>query len=425
MNPLRSVTLDELDTCGELAELSTAEARALVGTDLVEARPEGDGVWRLLPRGKVGAVRVDDFQVEVTPKDKVGLAHLLFLLGYASDPGFRPEHVAGQRDAELWPAMAYSLAQAVDRALARGVVQGYRTTDEALKTIRGRIRFGDQIRARPGMLVPIEVTFDEFTVDTAENRILRAALRMMLSVPRLRSDVRRRLLHLDSRLEGVEVVASGASIPAWVPSRLNERYQPALRIAEIVLRNGAAKPGDDGLQVASFVVTMWKVFEDFVTVALTEALASLTGRTQAQLPAYLAGPGDWRRGTVPINVDVVHLRPDGAPAVVFDAKYKVASATGHYANADHYQMLAYCTALKVPRAWLIYAGGGEVARVRRIKNTTVEVVECPLNLAANPAAILERMRAIAGLSAGPVSGVAGVGSGRFVHDMVRRGAARN
>lgn len=398
MNTLRSVTLDELDSVGKLAELTPGEARALVATGLVEPRPERQGLWRLVPRGKVGAVRIDDFQVEVTPKAKVGLAHLLFLLGYASDPGFRPEHVAGQRDAELWPALAYSLAQAVDRALARGVVQGYRTTEDALKTIRGRIRFGDQIRARPGLLVPIEVTFDEFTVDTAENRILRAALRTMLSVPRLGSAVRRRLLHLDARLEGVHVLALGAQIPAWTPSRLNERYQPALRLAEIVLRHGAAKPGDDGLQVASFVVTMWKVFEDFVTVALTDSLARLPGRTVGQMPAYLAGAGDWTRGTVPMNVDVVHRALDGSPAIVFDAKYKVASATGLYANADHYQMLAYCTALKVPRAWLIYAGGGEVARVRRIKNTEVEVVECPLNLAADPADILERVSAIARLA---------------------------
>ena len=398
MNAQRSVTLDELDNVGVLAELKTEEARALVATGLVEARPEGVDRWRLLPRGRVGAVRIDDFQVEVTPKEKVGLAHLLFLLGYAKDPGFRPDVVAGQHDVELWPAMAYSLAQAVDRALSRGVLQGYRTTEDALRTIRGRIRFGDQISARPGMLVPLEVTYDEFTVDTSENRVLRAALGRLLAVPRLGNDVRRRLLHLDARLEGAHILIPGSPIPGWTPSRLNERYQPALRLAEIVLRHGAAKPGNAGLQVASFVVSMWKVFEDFVTTALTEALVSVPGRTQAQLPAYLAGPGDWRSGTIPMNVDVVHHDREGPPAVVFDAKYKVASTTGQYANADHYQMLGYCTALDVPRAWLIYAGGGPSARVRKIKNTTVEVVECPLDLSASPTEILARVGNIARLA---------------------------
>jgi 5-methylcytosine-specific restriction enzyme subunit McrC len=42
---------------------------------------------------------------------------------------------------------------------------------------------------------------------------------------------------------------------------------------------------------------------------------------------------------------------------VADAKYKLEYSAGRYPNADHYQMLAYCTALEVPIAWLVYAQG--------------------------------------------------------------------
>ena len=410
MSVLSHVSLDELDMTGVVVAMSSAHASALAATELVEVRPQGAGSWRLLPRGRVGAVRVDHVQVEVTPKDKVGLAHLIFLLGYASDPGFRPELVVGKRDEQLWPALGFSLAQSVEKALTLGVLQGYRTTDEALRTIRGRIRFGDQIRLRPGLIMPIEVTHDDFTVDTTENRILLAALTRMLGVPRLDPSVRRRLLHLVGRLEGVEHFPRGAAIPRWSPTRLNQRYQGALRLAEVVLRHAAAKPGTDGIEVASFVVTMWKVFEDFVTVALAEALHDVPGETVAQMPAYLAGPGDWRTGRIPMSVDVVHRDASGRPQVVFDAKYKVASASGRYANADHYQMLAYCTALDVPRAWLVYAGGGHIARVRRIKNTEVSVVECPLDLSAPPLRVLAQIRriaraAVASSAAGAVSDV--------------------
>jgi 5-methylcytosine-specific restriction enzyme subunit McrC len=287
------------------------------------------------------------------------------------------------------------LAQSTEKALERGVLQGYRTTDEALRTIRGRIRFGDQISARPGLLMPIEVTHDDFTVDTAENRILLAALNLMLGVPRLDAGVRRRLLHLVGRLEGVSLLPRGANIPAWHPSRLNARYHGALRLAEIVLRHAAAKPGADGIEVASFVVTMWEVFENFVSVALTEALRKAPGRTQAQLPAYLAGDHDWRHGTIPMRVDVVHLDVVGRPLVVFDAKYKLAPSE-RYGSADFYQMLAYCTALNVPRAWLVYAGGlGEQQVVHRVKNTSIDIVACPLDLSAAPADILARIDALA------------------------------
>ena len=95
-----------------------------------------------------------------------------------------------------------------------------------------------------------------------------------------------------------------------------------------------------------------------------------------------------------MSVDVVHCDQAGAPDVVFDAKYKLASSTGDYANADHYQMLAYCTALQVRVAWLIYAGGGEDIR-RTIKNTDVDVVAAPINLRRSPQEVLARMRQIA------------------------------
>ncbi len=45
--------------------------------------------------------------------------------------------------------------------------------------------------------------------------------------------------------------------------------------------------------MSSFVVVMWKVFEDFVTAALEEALIGKPGRLLPQFPAYLTGDGDW------------------------------------------------------------------------------------------------------------------------------------
>ena len=200
---LTHVVLDELDPSGRRVRMDSGVAGALAHTQLVEVRPEGDDVWVLYPRDRVGVVRFDEVQVEVRPKDKVGLAHVLFYLGYAVDPGFRDETVIGTPDDDLWPALAYSLAQAGERALSLGVLQGYRTSEEALRTVRGRIRFGDQLQRHPGLLVPIEVIHDEFDVDIPENRILLAAMATMLGVPRLDDGVRRRLRHLTGRLAGV------------------------------------------------------------------------------------------------------------------------------------------------------------------------------------------------------------------------------
>jgi 5-methylcytosine-specific restriction enzyme subunit McrC len=388
------IVLDELDRDGCNLALPENVAVALERTRLVEVRPTGNGHYTLLPRGQVGAVRVNDIQVQVNPKEKVGLAQLIFLLGYATDPGFLPEYVAGVADAELWPALAESLARQAERAVGHGVLQGYTTIEEALRTLRGRIRMSDQMSRRPGQMIPLEVTYDDYSPDTPENRILRSALRRMLRVPGVRPDVRARLAHIDGRLEGVTPLGPREPRPRWTPTRINARYQPALRLSEVVLRHQSAEAGDGGVQVASFVVPMWKVFEDFVTTALGEALRGRPGKTSPQFRGRLDVPMKGVPGRVLMAVDLVHSVA-GVPRLIFDSKYKVANSSDRYPNADHYQMLAYCTALDVPRAWLVYAQGGSRPVERLIRNTKISIVEYPLDLRARPRELLAQVDVLA------------------------------
>lgn len=372
------------------ARLSGAQARALHASRLVNVIDAGADKGVIQPSGRVGAVRVGDLQVEVWPKEKVKLAHLLFMLGYAADPGFRPELVDAEAHDELWPALAESLARLCDRALLGGVLQGYRAVEESSSVVRGRIRVADQLRRHPGRVSPTEITYDEYMTDIPENRILRTALRRMRAVPGLRSDVAARLSHLDNRLDGVGVLRRGASLPSWRPTRLNARYLPALRLAELVLRNTAAQAGDDGIEVAAFVVSMWKVFEDFVTVALREAISEHGHRAVAQERWHFDAPRRDGVSRVPMAIDL--LEYDGQrPVMVYDAKYKAAAADGRYPNADFYQMLAYCTAVGLDRAVLVYAQGGHPVD-RRVLNSAVTIREWPLDLSLSPGEMLASIR---------------------------------
>ena len=393
MTVAQRFVLDELDRDGIKVVLDADQAAALAATKLVEVRPERGG-WRLLPRGMVGSVRIGALQIEVRPKDRVGLSRLLFLLGYARHPGFIPGEVDASAEDDLWPALAETLDRLARAALRPGVLQGYRTIDESLRTVRGRIRIGDQLCRHPGQMLPIEVTHDEFTRDIAENRILRAALRRMLAVPGLHPHQRASLGHLEGRLVGIGIPKPGAPLPPWQPTRLNRHYVPALRLAEIILANASTETGTGRQRMAAFVVDMAKVYEEFVTTALRQALHRVPGSTRAQYRTRLdTGDGP---AALPMYVDLVQLRAN-RPRIVFDAKYKAADPRGRYPNADHYQMLAYCTALKVPTAWLVYADAGP-PRTRRIVNTSITIVEYRLDLAAEPRALLERIDRLARMS---------------------------
>ena len=396
--PVRHLVLDELSS-GLVERLDAPSAAYLNSSGLAKASPMGMGLYRIEPVGKVGSVRTATVQLDVRPKDRLGLSRLLFLLSYAGEQGFRPETVAADEDRELWSALAESLAQLAERALGRGILQGYLTVDESLRTVKGRIRISDQISRRPGMLVPLEVSYDEFTEDIAENRILRAALERMAQVPGVRPEVLGRLRQLKGKLDGVTRLPSGAPLPPWKATRMNLRYHAVLRLAELILRNASAETGEGRQQAASFVVDMAQVFEDFVGTALRGAMSAYPGELRLRFNALLSeAVRDSDR--LSVRPDAVHML-GGRPVVAYNAKYRAASDAGASLTADHYQMLAHCTALAVPTAWLVYAGKGET-KLRRILNTDIDIVEFPLDLSQPPSDILAAVRDLAHQSWGEV-----------------------
>lgn len=353
-------------------------------TGLLESRVVAAGPQVKPQLNRVGAVSIGDHEFVVQPK--APFSSVLFMLGYAADPGFRPDEVSGE-GTEIFPAIAETFARLVERALGRGVLQGYRRLDETAVAVRGRIRFSDQMSRRGGQLLPVELTVDEYTVDIAENRILRAALRMLLAVPRVSADARRRLVHLEAKLVGVMPLRAGLPLPSWQPSRLNERFLSSLRFAELLLARLAPSTTGDGERIASFVVNMAEAFEGFVTAGLTEAFAERSrGVSVGQYPTHLD-----QEGRQPIRPDFVHL-VGGRPAVVVDAKYK----TGAPRVEDLYQMLAYCTVLGLREGTLISVAspGAALPRLASVAGSAVVIRMVRLSVSSPP---VEMIAAIHGM----------------------------
>ena len=179
--------------------------------------------------------------------------------------------------------------------------------------------------------------------------------------------------------------------PAWVPSRLNVRYQHALALAELILAGDSFEQRFGEVAMSGFVLDMWKIYEDFVCVALREALAPYGGESKLQ---HLTHLDVGRRVT--LKPDFVWFR-GGRPAIVADAKYKAEKYDG-FPNADVYQLLAYCTRLGLGDGHLIYAKGNETAAVHDIDGTDVRVHCHALDLDQAPRELLRQVeRAAAAL----------------------------
>lgn len=369
--------------------LTDTEAAALDTAELaVVTRAPRSQDWLVAAGTKVGVVRVGALQVVIRPKIKID--RLVFLMGYATKPKFWRNHsVLLDAESDLPEALAHAFARLAGKAVEQGLLQGYRTVDDSLTVLRGRIRVRDQISRRYGVGLPLEVTYDDFTVDIAENQILLATTVSLLRIRGLTPTVRQRLQRLRLQLAGVSELRRGEEKPRWQATRLNTRYQPALHLAALILAGDSFEQRVGDLEVSGFVFDMWKIYEDFVTVALREGMTPFGGLTSQQHRMHLD-----EAERVQMRPDFLWTGPDGR-SVVVDAKYKAEKPVG-FPQADLYQLLAYCTVLGLAQGHLVYAAGNEPATKHTVRGAGV-VIHChTLDLDQPPVSLLQQVAHLAG-----------------------------
>ncbi|MER3388566.1 MAG: restriction endonuclease [Microcella sp.] len=354
-------------------------AAAITREGIAQVVPLGGGLWQVSNVKRVGAVRLDGWEVRVEPK--VPIRNLFHLLARGKSWGdWWPDDLKLDDSSDFSTVIAEAFLSHAARALRGGVLHGYVEQREAAQTIRGRILMAEQIRRRTGVLLPVELQWDDFTADIAVNQLLRSATRRLIGAGRLRDRVRSGLLRLDLALAEASLLTRGARLPEVVWDRRSERYRSAVALAQLVLTNGSLDHRVGETTAKGFLLTLSKVFEEFVEAEVARAAAPWGGRIVAQERASLDVEGRIR-----IAPDLV-WRDSSGPRAVFDAKYKAEKPSG-FPNADVFQMIVYCIRLGLDTGHLIYAAGNEVPARYEIRNAGVTVVCHALRLDAPPAAI--------------------------------------
>ena len=348
---MRQINLQEYQRSGP-HKLVAEERDALRRIALVAVEPaEGlEGEYTLTPQSVIGAVEVGKLSVLIKPK--IEIRQVLALACYAIGNGavkFQADDFGFDQEDALHDFLAIALAFQARKAFARGLLHGYRTEEEALHTVRGRIRFDEQVRRRFGVPLPVEVQYDEFTADVLANRLVKAATHRLVRA-RLRSPkARRDLGWAASMLDDVSLCEfSPKDVPSVRYDRLNEHYRGVVELSRLILRHGAFESGRGEIRASGFLMDMNVVFQEFVAVALREALGVSATAFREKYIHTLA----YRQH--------VRLRPDLAwfegnrCVFVGDAKYK-RIVDDRIPNADLYQLLAYAIAEDLPGGLLIYA----------------------------------------------------------------------
>jgi 5-methylcytosine-specific restriction enzyme subunit McrC len=364
-------------------ELNAAELADLRvgGADLV-VQPVGAGTYVVQPRSVVGCFVSPRLHVLIEPKFRLDRVLHLLLTGRRVRT-LREATYLGERD-DFTEGFITLFLNVLQHRLRRGLLMSYRTTDESLTTVRGRIRTADQLRRRFAFALPVEVSFDDYTVDIDENRILKAALRRLQAIRPVSPTLRARIAE---SLAAFGAVSDVAYAPTRLPdvryTRLNDPYRPVLEIAALVLRNAAIELRAGAHSVTGLLFDMNDVFEDFVVESMRRRLAH-----------ELRAADRWRQGFALELDEEGALQPEPDLAwwrgrrciFVGDAKYK---RTSDGKLSDLYQLLAYCTATGLREGLLVYAEqlGGPSSHVIRNAGKVLHVEGVDLTA---PVAVLER-----------------------------------
>jgi 5-methylcytosine-specific restriction enzyme subunit McrC len=343
-----------------------------------------EGRYRVTPSHWVGSIALGKADVVIRPK--VGVQRLLHLLSYS--PRLRFDQSQLELDAEdgITEAIVRAFLAMVVVAIRRGPLMGYQHLEEAGATVRGRIRLVDQARRRFNVLLPVEISYDDFTVDIQENRMLKAGLQRVATI-RLRSEALRRgvTAALNALAEVADVRYEARDLPIIRYTRLNEHYESALLLARAILTADTPDLRHGRVATPTFVIDMDKVFEDFIFRA-------------AEPHLQLAGM-QWRQGKVSTfdQARRVRIKPDltiwkgTACRFVGDVKYK---RTKFGDNEDLYQVLAYAKALGKKDVLLIYAEAAEeLDHIVRVDGT--RIIIRTIDLDAPPAVLDASMETLA------------------------------
>jgi 5-methylcytosine-specific restriction enzyme subunit McrC len=384
------LTLTEYRTthAGPLSLAQREALRKVAPSVMVTPTAGCDGHYDLIAGCEVGAICLPDLAIQIRPK--IPIDRVLFLVSYALDPErWRSHPFSFGCEPALFEALILGFLAQLRHAFRRGVLQGYRTEEAALDTVRGRIRFDQQARARYGLFPPIEVRYDEFTEDIDVNRIIKAAIRR-LGYLQIRSEqARRSLCAFESMLTTVSAVEYDSQrLPNIQYDRLNGHYRPAVELSKLILRSVSFDLSHGRVQSASFLIDMNQVFENFVVIALRESLNLRESLFRQHAPLHL---DEARR---------IKLEPDMSwwegkrCTFVGDAKYKCVGSLG-ISHSDLYQLLAYSTACDLPSGLLIYAAGEGEPVVHKILHAGKELHVMTLDLTGSPDAIIGQIQQVA------------------------------
>ena len=343
---------------GQAAQLRSL--RAVHGFDVFKLVNE----TTLSAQQYVGAVQIGNLTVEILPKVEgidgtLMRRNLVAMLAVVLDLEISEGDIA-RVSTQRHGILEILIRLFCDKLFAqvhRGLVRRYEPRAENLSVMRGRIGITEQIRLNAANPERLHCRFEEFQEDNPLNQILKACVRLLLKSSRELSN-QRRLGELLLVFEGVSDV-SRSTLPWHLIrfDRLNQRYEPSFKLAELFLKSTPPDVSGGSVQGFSLFFEMNTLFEEYIGRIARRVFRPDGFKVVLQGPQrYLTYDETTEREAFAMKPDVVGLKGNDA-AWIIDTKWKELSkeeAKEGVAQGDMYQMYAYSNRYACSDVVLLY-----------------------------------------------------------------------
>ena len=292
------------------------------------------------------------------------------------DARFPEASIADLKKFEMWEVFYYLFLQSVVRLAQRGLARRYRTVEDNLPFLRGRIHFPEHIRRNAVNRARFFVGYDEFSADRPANRLIRTALDRL--TVRAKHPRNRQLLH--------GLLPAFAEIPLstqpevdWerrLVDRSMRHYDEVLSWVCLLLFRGGLATFAGEHRNRALLFPMEQVFEDFVTASFRRHQEKFGVRDQGPRKHLVEASNETRLFYMKPDISLVRrdstLREQRVPAFILDAKWKRLTAAADHpkrgiSQSDLYQLFAYGKKYGVPEVALIYPKSEKFSEALRFR----------------------------------------------------------
>ena len=244
--------------------------------------------------------------------------------------------------------------QVVRTLVKHGIKSAYVAREDNLNFYKGKLVVNEHIRRNAAHRQRFYVHYDEYLVDRAENRLVKATLLKLQSITNSaenQKEIRQLLTSFEMVRPSVNHQKEFSKV---VIDRNTKDYDILMRWSRVFLLNKSFTMFSGGTSARALLFPMEKVFESFVVRQLKKVLLDLDWEVSSQDTGYFLFDSPRQFALRP---DIVITRDDGSK-IILDTKWKslVDKPRINYgiSQADMYQMYAYSKKYGTSEIWLLY-----------------------------------------------------------------------